>query len=218
MKKTPKNLIGLIVVIAVAAVFLLVYRAPTPPGATTTTIATTTTLLPAKGDLIVAVKDVFHRVSQVGTVYALDLTINSVEAHFIGADENATGQWIVLFSGEKTLDLLQYTDVRAIVGEQELTPGKYTEIRLNLSDSTIKVYNPAMYIYNKTFPLKVPSKELKLIRNFNIEQNKTVVLTLDFNVEQSVKKTDQGYILSPTVAILEEKLPKGQRPTNSTAV
>jgi predicted GH43/DUF377 family glycosyl hydrolase len=75
-----------------------------------------------------------------------------------------------------------------------------------------------MGIYNKTYPLKVPSKELKLVHNFNIEQNKTSVLTLDFDLEQSLKKTDQGYILSPTVKILEESLEPGQKPTNSEEI
>jgi len=212
-KKIPTSLIVFVTVIAVVAAFLLVSYVPITPE-----ITTTTTSLPAKGGLIIAVKDVSHKLPRIGTVYALNLTINSVEVHFVGANENATGQWIVLFSGEKTLDLLQYTDVIAIISEQELTPGKYTQIRLNLSDSTIKIYNLAMYIYNKTFPLKVPSKELKLIHNFNIEQNKTVVLTLDFDVEQSVEKIGLDYTLRPTVKILEQSLPKGQKPTNSTMV
>lgn len=213
MKKISTSLIAFILVIAIVAVFFLASYVPTPE------ITTTTTTVPvAKGSLIVAIKDISHKLSQIGTVYTLNLTINSVEVHFVGASENATDQWIVLFSGTKTFDLLQYTDVRAIIGEQELTTGKYTQIRLNLSDSTIKVYNPIMYIFNKTFPLKVPSKELKLIYNFNIEQNKTTVLTLDFDVEKSVEKTDQGYILKPTVKILEESLAKGRRPTNSTTV
>jgi hypothetical protein len=216
MKKALSSTVVLVAVIAIAAIFLLASYTPILPEASTTT--TTTAPLPAKGSLIVAVKDASHKLSRIGTVYALNLTINSIEAHFVGTSENATGQWIVLFSGEKTFDLLQYTDVRAIVGEQELSPGKYTQIRLNLSDSTIKIYNSDMYIYNKTYPLKVPSKELKLVRNFNIEQNKTTVLTLDFDIEQSLEKTDQGYILKPTINVLEESLTKGQRPTNSTKV
>lgn len=219
------NLIVLVLILVVAALFLLTSaKIPVPPILTTTTMHTTTTVpttttIPiTKGSLIIAVKDASRKLPQIGTIYALNLTVNTIEAHFVGTDENATGQWIVLFSGTKTLDLLQYTDVRAIIGEQELNSGKYTQIRLNLSESTIKVYNLDMYIYNKTYPLKVPDKELKLTHNFNIEQNKTTVLTLDFDVEQSLKKTDQGYILRPTVKILEESLPKGQRPANSTTV
>lgn len=212
----PTSSIILIAIIAIVAIFLLISYVPIIEVSTTTT--TTTIPLPTKGSLIIAVKDVPRKLSQIGTVYALNLTINSIEAHFVGTDENVTGQWIVLFSGEKTFDLLQYTDVKAIISERELVTGKYTQIRLNLSDSTIKIYNLAMYIYNKTYPLKVPSKELKLMHNFNIESNKTKVLTLDFDVEQSLQKTDQGYTLRPTVKILEESLPKGQKPTNSTTV
>jgi hypothetical protein len=170
------------------------------------------------GELIVAVKDDAKKLSRIGTVYNLYLTVNSVEAHFVGEDENATGEWIVLFSGNKTFDLLQFTNVSAIIGDQQLAAGKYTQIRLNLSDSSIKIYNLDLSIFNKTYPLKVSSKELKLVHNFDIEQNKTTVLTLDFDVEQSVKKEGLNYVLRPTVKILEESLPKGQKPTNSTEV
>jgi hypothetical protein len=181
------------------------------------------TIIPVeKGGLIIAVKDASKKLPQIGTVTGLNLTINSVEVHFVGKDENVTGnetgKWIVFSSDTKTIDLLRYTDIRAIIGEQELAVGKYTQIRLNLSDSEIKIYNLNMGIYNKTYPLKVPSKELKLVHNFNIEQNKTSVLTLDFDLEQSLKKTDQGYILSPTVKILEESVETGQKPANSEEI
>jgi len=172
------------------------------------------------GELIVAVKDVPQKLQQIGTIYSLYLTVNSVEAHFVGQNEtgNSTGEWVVLFSGNKTFDLLQYSNISAIVGDEQLATGKYTQIRLNLSDSSIKIYNLYMSIFNKTYPLRVPSKELKLIHNFYIEQNKTVVLTLDFDVGQSVGKEGLNYILRPTVKILEEGLPKGQKPVNSTEV
>jgi hypothetical protein len=218
MKSTPVNLIILIGATIILVTFLLSSYKPITPQTATTTVATTTTLLPVKGELIIAVKDVFHKIPVVGTVYALEMTINSVEVHFVGEDESATGKWVSLFSGTKTLDLLKYTEVRAIIGYQELAPGKYTQIRLNISNSTIKVYNPWMHVYNKTYDLKVPSKELKIVHNFDVEANKTLVLTLDFDLEQSVHKTDQGYIFTPTVRVLEEKLLKGLRPTNSTIV
>lgn len=218
MKRIALSLFLIVLIAVVALTLFTSYKPQVSTTTTTTTVTATTIPLPEKGSLIVMVKDVSHKVPLIGTVYNLNLTINSVEAHFVGTDENSTGQWIVIFSGTKTFDLLQYTNISALIGERELTPGKYTQIRLNLSDSSFKFYSP-FYTRNMTYPLKVPSKELKITHNFNIEQNKTAVLTLDFDVEKSLEKGGPAeYLLKPTIKILEESFPKGQRPSNSVTV
>lgn len=169
---------------------------------------------PSTGTVIVLVKDVPHKLPGLGTVTALNLTIKTVEVH---STANETG-WITVFNGTKSFDLLEYTDVRAIIGEKELASGKYTQIRLGMIDGSIKIYNIDMNVFNKTYTLLVPSKELKLNHPFTIEENKTLALVLDFDVEGSVTRTADGYTLKQVIGILEEKLEKGQKPINSKEV
>lgn len=201
----------------------------TLPATTTTTI----TLQPAKGTLIIALKDVVHKIPGGTVIHSLNLTISNISIHRAGQTEeenetanettdeaaNETGQWFSVFSGRKSLDLLKYTDVHAIVGEAELDEGKYTQIRLSIPEANITITNAYLYIYrNKTYPMIIPSKELKLVNPFTIEAGKTSVLTLDFDVEQSVTRTADGYMLKPVVKILEETLEAGERPANAVVV
>jgi hypothetical protein len=221
-KSTPKSvqfLIVFLVAIVIVGFFLTQQYKIAPPISPTTTTTTQTPPPVTKGDLVIVVKDVPQKVQRLGTVTALELNITKIEVHMTGSNEtNETTGWITVFEGIKTLDLLQFTDVVAIVGEKELEPGKYTQIRMILSDSSIKIYNADMSIFNKTFPLKVPSKELKLVHNFEVQKDKTLVLTLDFDVGQSLDKTSDGYLLKPTVKILEEILDKGKKPQNSKII
>lgn len=227
-RPTPKYLWAFIVIL-ISIVFLTFFLTgfkpkPTIPTTTTTTsvITTTTTQTPPviSGDLLVSVKDVPQRVSRIGTVTALELKITKIEIHEAGKNEtNDTTGWVTIFEGTKTVDLIQYTDAIAIVGQKELDPGKYTQIRLMLDDSSIKIYNMYIEIYNKTFSLKVPSKELKLVHPFEIQANKTLSLILDFDIEGSLdREPPSTYILKPVVKISEEILLKGQKPDKSKII
>jgi len=142
------------------------------------------------GELVVAARDVQHKLTGGYTVTGLNLTIKSIQIHKTetnDTDENITAEnWITVFNGTKTFDLVEYSeDVIALLGEKELEPGKYTQIRLYISEADIKLYNTIVYVWNKTYEAKVPSKVLKLIHPFTIEENKTLVLTLDFDVFNS---------------------------------
>jgi len=167
------------------------------------------------GTLIVALKDVQHKLPTIGTVTALDLTISSIKVHKANESNES---WITVFEGSKEIDLLLYTDVIAIVGEEELEVGKYTQIRLEIENASINITNPLIGIYkNKTYPMSIPSKELKLIHPFTVEENKTLVLTLDFDVEKSIIRAPE-YMLKPVIKILEESLEEEERPENSVIV
>lgn len=194
-----------------------------------------------KGELVIAAKDVINKLTGGYSVTGLNLTVKSIQVHQSGTndtDENITAAgWITVFNGTKTFDLVEYSeDVIALLGEKELDPGKYTQIRLYISEVDVKLYNFDMAIWNKTYDAKVPSKVLKLIHPFTIEENKTLVLTLDFDVFKSfckgilcrrsggpsdwwvfkpVLKTDVGPLHD---GILEEILERGKRPENSVEI
>jgi hypothetical protein len=234
--KSRKNVVYGIGIVAVAVMIFAVafaeLQVPAVQPTTTTLPPTTippTTTVPTTGTLLVSVKDVKQKLNIFGQATSLVLTVNSIQVHKTGTnitDENVTAEgWITIFSGSKTLDLLDYTDVKAILGEKELEPGKYTQIRLYIDNATIKIYDASM-ITNKTHKMviaasgnvDVPSKVLKLNHPFTIEEGKTLSLTLDFDVPSSVIKPGINYVLKPVINILEEKLEKGEKPANSVVV
>lgn len=182
----------------------------------------------SKEKLIVAAKDVRQKLVSLGYATLLNLTVKSIQVHATGNttdDSNITATgWITVFEGEKTFDLLEYTDALAIIGENELDTGKYTQIRLYIDDAKIKIYDIARNISNKTYPMEIPSKVLKLVHPFTIESGKTTVLILDFDVPASVPSRESiagigmAYKLTPVVQINETKIEAGALPENSTII
>lgn len=105
--------------------------------------------------------------------------------------------WITVFEGSKTFNLLDYTgNVTGILGEVELQPGEYEQIRLYIDSATITVNG-------QTQNLTVPSKVLKFVEGFQVEANKTLFLTLDFDSEKSIVKDATGYKLKPVIKLKE---------------
>jgi hypothetical protein len=233
-KSSKKVVYGIGIVAVAVIVFAIAFAKMQFPEMVTTTTTimptTTTTTAPATGTLMVAVKDANQKLSGLGQATSLILTIDSIQVHKTGTnetDENVTAEgWITIFSGSKTFDLLDYTDVRAVLGQKDLEPGKYTQVRLYINSASINITNTDMYIKNKRYQmtvaangnLEVPSNVLKLTNPFTIDQGKATVLTLDFDVPNSVTRAGTGYFLKPTIKITEETLEEGQTPANSVAV
>jgi len=227
-KLNYKLLAVLCVIVLLSIYFLFSSQYQQPTTTTTTTTAVTTTILPSKEKLIVAAKDAREKLVGFGYATSLNLTISSIQIHTANdssEDSNITvAGWTTIFEGTKTFDLLEYTDASAIIGEKELDAGKYTQIRLYISDANIKIYDIWRNISNKTYPMEIPNKVLKLASPFTIEQNKTTVLMLDFDVPSSVPSRESiagigmTYKLTPVVKVSETKIEAGTLPENSTVV
>ena len=233
--KSRKKVIYGVGIVAVAVILFVIAFAkmqfPEVVTTTTTSIVPTTTIVPSTGTLMVAVKDVNQKLHGLGQTTSLILTVSSIQVHKAGTnetDENVTAEgWITVFSENKTFDLLGYTDVKAILGEVELEPGKYTQIRMYIDSATINITNTETNVKNRKYPmtvagsgnLEVPSKVLKLNHPFDIEEGKILSLTLDFDVPNSVSRGGIGvYFLKPVIGITEETLEKGQTLANSVVV
>lgn len=169
------------------------------------------------GNLLVGIKDKQIRGEN---VTAITLTVKSVQVHYSGpitGNELRTGErketelnatedndtdvvkagWITVFEGSKTFNLLDYVgNVTGILGEVELQPGEYEQIRLYIDSATITVNG-------QTQNLTVPSKVLKFVEGFQVEANKTLFLTLDFDSEKSIVKDARGYKLKPVIKLKE---------------
>ena len=169
-----------------------------------------------------------------GDFQAVYITIKEVQVHKSGDDDNvsteenssiATDQnssaeagWITVVEGQKTYDLLELQNgVEAVLGEENLSVGYYTQMRLILdtnpdeSNNTLDEVHPfANYVIvdGNYFEITIPSglqTGIKLIKGFQIEANTTTTLTLDFDANKSIFLTGNGaYKMKPTITIIQE--------------
>ncbi len=149
-------------------------------------------------------------------VYVVNLTVtdnNSTTAWdtaiaVIGADndededDDGNAGWYTIVNESKTFDLIALQNVTDILGEKNLSAGKYTQIRLTVEKANITINNSGEI---QVHDLKIPSSKVKLIKSFWIYENVTTVLTLDFDIHKSVHKTgSEKYIMKPTIKVIEE--------------
>ncbi len=130
------------------------------------------------------------------------VTISNVEVHLAGANEdaNATNEtgWFTVVKGEKTFDLIKIKDVNELIGTSDLKAGKYTQVRLNVDKALVS-------INGTEYDLTIPSKTVKLIKPFNIVENQTTTLTLDFDANESIKSAGKDkYVMNPTIKVIQE--------------
>jgi len=157
------------------------------------------------------------KITDQGNISSLVLSISEIKVHKTGANETTTeqsegqetnetdgGGWVTVV-GSKTVDLIQVKDIKDILGETSLDAGKYTQIRLSISSATAT-------IDGTSYTLTIPSGTLKFIHPFEIENNKTTSLILDFNADSSIVKAGDKHILKPVVRISTEfeKREKGE--------
>jgi len=129
-----------------------------------------------------------------GEFEEVNLDITSVEIHRPGP-----GGWITINDESQMIDLLEYSNgAMALLGEEQLEAGKYTQIRLMLGENNNLVVN------GETHSLVVPSgyqTGFKLVRQFDIEPDYTYELLIDVDVHRSVHVADGQYMLKPTARV-----------------
>ncbi len=125
---------------------------------------------------------------------AVNVTFTEVSAHIDSA-------WVALNNQTQTVNLLDWNNGQTLIlGQAEVQAGKYTQIRLKISDANV-VWN------GQTYPMTVPSgaqSGLKLLTNFDIVAGSTYDVVLDFDAERSVVTTGprnnpNGFKLKPTI-------------------
>jgi hypothetical protein len=135
--------------------------------------------------------------ASVAGIEQVNITFSTVEVHL-------DGNWIAISGAPVTVNLLEWNNGRTLViGEKDLAPGRYTQIRLMVSKAEIVVDGV-------TKPLTIPSGDetgLKLIHNFDITAGTTSEIVLDFDVSKSITRTGNGeYKLKPTIRAIEKPL------------
>lgn len=127
------------------------------------------------------------------------ITLSQIKVHFTGFnDSNISAGWITVINETQTFNLIALQDVTDLLGEANLSAGWYTQIRLNVDQALIT-------IDGVQYDMKIPSKTIKLIKPWKIENDETLILTLDFDVQKSVHQTgNDKYIFKPTIKIIQE--------------
>ena len=131
--------------------------------------------------------------------------IKNLEVHKAG------GNWTAIAVDTDPFDLKAIEGIQQFLASQIVETGKYTQIRFEVNSVTIVVAGD-----NHT--AKVPSDKIKLVGNFNVIDNNTTEITLDFNGEKSVLVTGKGnYIFKPVIKLLVSDKGKPVKPVELEA-
>ncbi|MFC1490834.1 DUF4382 domain-containing protein [Candidatus Latescibacterota bacterium] len=146
----------------------------------------------------------------------VNITFSEIAVHFADGEDYSldtepadgdssaakiAGTWIVINGEEQTFNLLELSNgVTALLGEQELTVGKYTQIRIVITDAEVVLDSTT------TYPLTIPSGTLKIVSSFDIVEGEETELVVDFDAARSVHTTGNGgtYKLKPTVRLINK--------------
>jgi PKD repeat protein len=116
-------------------------------------------------------------------------------------EDNSTAGWYTIVNESQTFDLIALQNVTEVLGENILSVGKYTQIRLTVEEAEITINNSGT---KEVHDMKIPSSKVKLVKSFWIYENETTELTLDFDVYESVHQTGNNkFIMKPTIKIIE---------------
>lgn len=111
------------------------------------------------------------------------VAFDSVEVHYAGNDS-----WITTVDEDRTLDLMAYNESgsKAFLGESELPAGRYTQIRVNVTDAW-GINNTGG---NETFDLV--DTEYKIVRTWNVSANQTTQVVIDINLTRALHQQGDG--------------------------
>jgi len=129
-------------------------------------------------------------------VTAIEIKASNVEAHMSGA---ADDQWVTLLKDPPVFDLVKATGVNVLLGTSDVAAGKYTQVRLDITDVTVT-------LNGKQVKATVPSDKLKLVGEITVEEGKKTPISLDFDAEESILLEGQDKVsLKPVVKLIVAK-------------
>ena len=123
------------------------------------------------------------------------LTVSQIDVHRGGSSDDAGWQTVV--AGPVEFDLVQVTGVEEILGDKELDPERYDQVRLNVDEAEVTFED------GRVVDAKVPSGRLKIVGGFTLEEGKTTILTLDFDADKSVVVAGtKNVLIKPVIKLL----------------
>jgi hypothetical protein len=127
--------------------------------------------------------------------------LQSLEIHKTG------GSWITIDDVEETepFDLKAIEGLEAYLASQVVEVGRYTQIRLGVEPGAVTV-DIDEDIEGDEYDAKVPSEKIKLVGTFEVVENGTTVITLDFDGMKSVHVTGSGdYMFKPVIKLIVKR-------------
>ena len=135
-------------------------------------------------------------------VTSANVTLTKLEVHQASdanIDNVSEGKWITIIEDKVTFNLFEIIDQAMTLGSANVTPGKYTQIRAEVTG--VEGLTKA----GKPYKATVPSGKLKFVRPFNVEDGMTTVLTLDFDGDKSLVMTGKDkFLFKPVVRLKVE--------------
>lgn len=130
-------------------------------------------------------------------IESIDVTFSEVQVH--KAVDDGEGEWITLEIVDGNLDLLQLQaeDVEALLASEEVTPGRYTQLRVIIDTISVTLGDDG-----EPPEVILPSGELKFVRPFEVVEGETTTILLDFDAAKSVVVTGAGKIIFKPVVKL----------------
>lgn len=141
-----------------------------------------------------------YLIDSVNGMDSVVVCVKRVEVHSSGSD--STSGWMILNDSLRYFDLLQLTNgLHAVLSNNQLAPGHYTQIRLILADSNYVVDTNGTK-YHLTVPSGIQTG-IKLNNNFTITAANLYELYLDFDAGKSIKLNGNGtYKLLPVIRVI----------------
>ena len=196
---------------------------PTSTATTTTTSYTTITPpVPSTGTLVISLKGNGMKLQGFGTATSLTVSINSIDVSNGNVNDTNT-TWINVYSGSKSVDLINHQNNSALIAQKDFTLSSYSKIRFQLNDSQIKIYYYSLGLYNKTYPLLATPEEVILPVDFSIDGGQKTVLSFVFDIPLSIfKEPDSNgvlaYKLKPKINVSQTVLELNDTVPNSETV
>jgi len=125
----------------------------------------------------------------------INVEIDEIRVHMTELDVFITVSDVL-----QPFDLLELKNNPVPIATYDLEAGYYNQIRMSVVSGNI------VFEGEDPYDLKVPSDEIKIPVHFEIVENGTVSITLDFDAEKSIKVTKKGkkdeYILRPVIKVV----------------
>lgn len=101
------------------------------------------------------------------------------------------GEWISISLSDNatTFDLLEIKGIKQYLGASEIAAGKYTQVRLVIDNIQVRLGEGELQ------EATVPSKEIKIVRPFDIIAGEATAMILDFDADRMVTVTGAGKII-----------------------
>ena len=142
---------------------------------------------------------------------AVLVTFSEVSAHRSGEGDFAPIPFSPA-SSTRTCDLKKLESAQDVLAAGALSEGHYTQLRLKISEASIFFDNEASGTAcgstiaapdGASAPLDIPSGEITLNREFDVNNEAAMTITLDFEGEQSIHQTGEGtFMLQPVISVV----------------